>query len=527
MVRENTVIDAGVTRLNGKVISLPVSTLGAMLPGTTSSVVNNSISGAGYNGIRTLGNGLIKGNLVSSACLVLDDCAGIYAYGAGLGSRIEENVVRDVLGGLDGKPVGSTSQGQGIFLDDHANSVTVLRNTVSNAESGILLHNAYNNNVQANILYGNRKHQIWLYEDSNIKSPEGDIYGNVIADNIFFSTSPSAAVGQQSFIKDTTRFASYDRNRYSALISNRVVSEDWPTGSGSFHFPAWQRATTPTGGVRNPEPNGSVVNAVGYANFRILGENIVRNGTMTAGNAEWSAWNDRLPLATAQAVSCNGQTCLDVNAGASVSLVATPPFSIVGSNWYRVSFDVRSAIAGQPLSVMVRRSGGGSNGYESLMGSAEMITGQTTFQRFSFAFKAVKTINAADPITRDAGARIYFDRIAPGNRITLANVEVVPVSAADATMQTILYTNSGATSMSVDCPDNLVNPARCGQYLDFATATKLTWPLYVAPKSSVVVYTRDTTLVDSDGDGISDAQDQCPATPIGMAVNAAGCSQTP
>ena len=141
----------------------------------------------------------------------------------------------------------------------------MVRNTVSDAETGILLHNAYNNTVQANTLYGNRRHQIWLFEDSKVKSADGDIYGNVITDNLFFSTSPNAAVGQQSIIKDTSRFATYDRNRYSALISSRVVSEDWPTGSGSFQFPTWQSAMTPTGVARLLELNGSVVNAVGFA----------------------------------------------------------------------------------------------------------------------------------------------------------------------------------------------------------------------------------------------------------------------
>ena len=527
LVSDNTVIDAGVARVNGKAVTLPVSTLGAVMPGDGASVFNNSVSGAGYHGIRTHGSGQVKGNLVESACLVLDDCGGIYAYGAGAGGRIESNVVRQIPGGLDGKPAGATSQSQGIFLDDHASGFTVVRNTVSDAETGILLHNAYNNTVQANTLYGNRRHQIWLFEDSKVKSADGDIYGNVITDNLFFSTSPNAAVGQQSIIKDTSRFATYDRNRYSALISSRVVSEDWPTGSGSFQFPTWQSAMTPTGVARLLELNGSVVNAVGFATFRILGGNIVRNGSMTAGVKEWTPWNDRLPMATAAAEACGAQSCLVVTAGASSSLVATPPFSVVVNNWYRVSFDVRSSTAGQSLAVNVRRGGGGTNGYESLMGSPEMVTTKTEFQRFSFTFKANKTINAADQITRDIGARLYFDRLAPGIRITLTNVEIIPVSAADATMQTRLFANAGANASNVACPEALSNPLKCGQYIDFATGANITWPLYVAPKSSVVAYTRDFTLVDTDGDGISDDQDQCLATPAGLVTNAKGCSQLP
>lgn len=524
LISDNMIIDAGVTRVNGSLVTVPVATLGAVFPGSGSSVLNNSISGAAYNGIRTLGTGIIVGNLVESTCLVLDDCAAIYAYGAGQGSRIESNVVRDVPGGMNGKPVGSTSQGEGIYLDQGANGVAVIRNTVSDADAGIFLHNAFNNTVQGNMLYGNRRHQIWLFEESNTRNQDGDIYGNVITDNMLFSTSPSAAVGQQSTIKDTLRFASYDRNRYSALISSRVVSESWPNGSGSYQFPDWQRAMSPSGVARYPDLNGSVVNAVGFATFRILGSNIVPNGSMTAGVAGWVPWNDHLPMATLQTVPCSGQSCLQVTAGASTSLVASPPFSVVSGNWYRVSLDVRSAIAGQSLSLMTRRSGGGTNGYESLMGSAEMITTQTTLQRFSFTFKANKTINAADPVTNDIGARLYLDRIAPGNSITLTNVEIVPVSAADATIQTRLFVNSSINPTAVICPEATTNPAKCSQYFDFATGAKVFWPLYLAPKSSVVGYTRDTSLIDSDGDGISDDQDQCPATPVGKVTNSKGCS---
>lgn len=524
LVSGNTVVDAGVARVNGKVVSLPVATLGAVIPGDAATVLNNNISGAGYNGIRTFGGGLVKGNLVESTCLVLDDCAGIYAFGVGTGSRIESNVVRDMPGGMDGKPVGSTSQAQGIFLDDHANGFTVIGNTVSEAESGILLHNAYNNTVQANMLYGNRRHQIWLLEDSSAKNVNGDIYGNVIVDNMLFSTAPNAAVGQQSLIKETTRFASYDRNRYSALISNRVVSESWPSGSGSLQFPGWQSVVSPSGVPRYPDLNGTVVNAVGFATFRILGGNIVRNGSMTAGNTDWTPWNERLPAATAVAAVCGSQSCLDVTGGASASLVASPPFSVVAGNWYRVSYDIRSVNPSQSISVLVRRGGGGSNGYESLMGSAEMITAQPGFQRFSFAFKATKSINAADATTKDIGARLYFDRIAAGNRVSLANVEIVPVSAADATVQTRLFANSGTVATTAVCPEASSNPAKCSQYIDFANGSRISWPLYIAPKSSVVGYTRDTSLVDSDGDGISDEQDQCPGTPGGAVTNAKGCS---
>lgn len=528
LVSDNVVIEAGVVRKSGATIALPVQTLGAVLSGQASSVLNNSITATGYHGIRALGNSRVSGNTLVSACLVLDDCGAIYVFGGGTtsqGSRIESNVVRDVLGGLNGKPPGSTPQGQGIFLDDHAHDVAIVGNTVSEAESGVFLHNAYANTVQGNILYGNRKHQIWLMEDTNRLDPNGDMRNNVIVDNQFFSTSPSAAVGQLSTIKNTSRFATYDRNRYSALISKRVVAEDWPTGSSAFPFENWQTAVTPSGVVRNMEPNGAVVNALGYAGFRVLGGNLVQ-GPMVAGPGKWTPWSEQLPMATGQSVACGSQTCLEVTAGASSSLAATPPFSVVAGNWYRVTADVRSQNPNQSILMLVRRAGGGSNGWESLMGSAEGITAQTGFQRFSFTFRASQTINANDPVTQDVGARLYFDRITPGNRILLANVEIVPITAADSSMQTRLLTNTSGTTKSIACPDAETAPAKCSQYVNFATGAAVQWPLSLTAKASIVAYTRDTSLVDSDGDGIGDEGDACPNTPLGAVTNARGCSLT-
>ena len=524
-VTGNSVTDSSVVTSGSQVLSLPVPAVGAIVPGDRALVSGNTVTGSGYHGIRTTGASTIEKNVVSNACLVLDDCGGIYAYGTNVrGSLIDRNTVRNIPGGLDGKPAGSTSQGQGIFLDDHANGVQVTNNTVTDAETGVFLHNSFSNTVTGNVLYGNRKHQIWLFEDSKILNTSGDIYGNVINGNQMFATSPSAAVGQLSTLGETARFASFDSNRYSALISNRVVTEAWPTGSNSFQFPDWQRAVTTAGVMRLPDQIGSVLNPVGFASIRVLGASVVSNGDISAGARGWTPWNDRSPLATAVATVCPTGNCLEATAGASTSLVASPPFSIVGGNWYRTTFDLRSTVAGQPISLLVRRGGGGINGYESLMGSAEMVNAPATFRRFNFAFKATKTINAGDPITKDIGARLYFDRIQPGSKLVIMNVEVVPISAADATVQTRLLSNPTAASVSLVCPDQATNPARCSQYQNFATGATVSWPLNVAPNASAIVFTRDTSLVDGDGDGISDVQDQCPGTPAGAATNARGCS---
>lgn len=522
----NTIVDSGVIRgATGRATSLPQQGLAAISAGYRATVRANRITGASYHGIRTTGSSSIIDNVIDGVCLALDDCGGIYVYGAAtLGTSVTGNIVSNIVGNLLGKPAGTTVQSEGIYLDDHANGVSVNGNTVSGAETGILLHNAFNNTLSGNVLYGNRKHQIWLFEDSTTLNAGGDLYGNVITGNQMYPLAPTAALGQQSTIADTAHFATFDRNRYSALISSRVVSESWPLGSNAFTFTAWQAATTAAGISRSPDANGSVVNAVGFSAFTVLASNIVTNGDISQGNKGWTPWNSTAPVATAVAQTCDGKPCLAVTAGGSSTLAATPPFSVVGDKWYRVSFDLRSTLTGQPVSVLVRRGGGGTNGYESLMGSAEMVNAPAALRRFSFAFKASKTVNAADPVTRDIGARLYFDRIQPGTQLVLMNVEIVPVSAADASVKSQLFANGTTSAASYACPDATTAPARCSQYLSFGTGSAITWPLQLPALGSTVIYSRDNSLVDTDGDGISDMQDQCPATPAGAVTNARGCS---
>lgn len=522
---DNTFTDSAAVRANGLVISLPIPTTGAVIPGPSASLQNNVISGSGYHGARTYGGGLVKGNVVESTCLVLDDCGGIYAYGIGDGSVIEDNIVRAVVGAQEGKPIGSSSQSKGIYLDENAYGFDVRRNTVSDASTGIFLHNAYNNSVTFNTLYGNRDQQMWLFEETNRRDSRGDIYGNIVSDNVMFSTTPVAGLVQKSIIKDTTRFAHFDRNKYSSLISNRVVLEEWPTGGGSHDFPSWQRVTSPTGVPRLPDQSGAAVGAVGYAAFKVLASSIVPNGDLSVGAKGWTPWNDTAPLAQAIVSACGAEVCLTATAGATTSLLASPPFSVAAGSWYRVAFDIRSTTLDQSISLLVRRGGGGTNGYESLMGSADSVLAVPAFKRYSFTFKATKTITAGDPVTLDMGARLYFDKIKPGNGIQVANVEVVPVSAVEASLTTRLLSNTAAAVSGVACPEPVETQWKCSQYINFVTGAAVSWPLQILAKSSAVVYTRDTSLVDSDGDGISDQQDSCAGTTIGMVTNARGCSR--
>lgn len=213
-------------------------------------------------------------------------------------------------------------------------------------------------------------------------------------------------------------------------------------------------------------------------------------------------------------------------AGGSQGLVSTPNFSVVKGQWYRVSLDAAAGADGDPLHALVRRGGGGTNGYEPLTNFYLNVPMSRQWKRYTFVMQAKATVNAKDPQTRDNGARLDFEHIQPGRTLSVANVEIVPISAVDRGTTTALLVNSSSTSASAACPTAVSAPANCSQFVRLSDNQPVGWPYPLPARGSEIVYTIDRALVDSDGDGIADSEDRCAATPPGLAVNAAGCHLT-
>lgn len=524
-IRRNLFSEIGVEVTDGKNYALPRPSRGALYVGTNTIISENRIEKTSYHGIRLAGSNSAQGNIIDSTCLALDDCGGIYGTRSSSNSTITDNIISNTIGWIEGKPIGSTSQSEGIYIDDHATGISVTGNTVTSSDHGILLHNSSNNYISSNTLFGNRRHEIWLLEDSNSSDPLGDLSGNVIENNLIFTTVSSSSLRLESLIANTSRFAHFDGNRYSSLFSPRVASESSPSVSRSLTFPEWQGNSSQAAlaaAVAGRDLNGSILQSVGYASYLILSANLIST-TVNAVPIAWTPWNDAQPLASVQFVSCTLGACLELKAGGSKSLVASPPFSVRGGQSYRISFDVQAPDGVTGIAVVVRRGGGGNNGFETLS-PFESVTTAGAFSRYAFNFKSPKTISKSDPVTQDIGARIYFERLPAGKTIRIANLEIVETSPQDTTIRSSLLTNGNSYNESFECPIADTQPEACASYFDYATETSVTWPINLAPGESQIVYTRDLTLIDSDSDGIADQNDQCAATQAGSMTNARGCS---
>ena len=524
-VLNNSLAEIGVVMKGNLAVNLPRRTRAAIRPGANATVSANSISNTAYIGIWPLANSTISDNLLFGTCTLLDDCGAIYVSGINNNSAITGNLVQSSRGNLAGKsPAAAYTQAQGIYLDDLTSGAKVLGNTVTDADSGIQLHIASSNTVSGNKLYGNRNNQIWLQETQAIANKLGDLSANTISANLLAATSASArGLYLETSITDTSRFGSFDQNHYFDTVNPIVAEERTPTLSTRYTLADW-RAATAAGIARNLDSASSGTSQTRYASVMMNGSNIVPNGKLASNSAGWTSWNATAPMGSLLREACAPGWCARYVAGGSAGLLSSPNFSVSAGNWYRISFDAATGADGQLLNLLVRRGGGGSNGYEALSDRSLNVTAGTGWKRYSAIFKSSKTVNAADPLTQDLGARVDFQNVLPGQSIRIANLELVPIVAAEALTRSDLLINASANPSQALCPATGTQAALCAYYVRLSDNQPVSWPYYLGPRGSEIVYTRDARLVDSDGDGIPDSQDACPNTASGLGVNSRGCA---
>lgn len=201
-------------------------------------IQGNTVLDTGYLGIRAEGKDvLIEGNTVDRGCLVLDDCGGIYVWGAGLRLEnfvIKNNTVKNMIGTTEGTPDKTTST-RGIYLDTCAYNVTVTGNVVVNADYGIHLHNGRDNVVTGNQFFARRSAIIVNENPINC----GLASNNTVTKNTFAVTGGDAPVTTRSFLSlSTANFGKFDDNRFCLTGSQAAVVDQ----GIRYSLKDWQQA---------------------------------------------------------------------------------------------------------------------------------------------------------------------------------------------------------------------------------------------------------------------------------------------
>lgn len=529
VVRDNRIRASGVRRVDGVTRDLPRRSYAAILAGRGATVGGNVVVDSGYIGIRVFDGSRVENNVVSGSCTVLDDCGAIYTLGAANGSRITGNLVLHARGNAAGKPASAAGpQAQGIYLDDDAAGVLVEGNTVIDADHGLHLHDAAGNHVNGNRFWGNRFGQAWLQETRRRADGSGTLAGNRFESNLF---APLVG-GVRSLIVETLlpsaqAFGDFDGNRYHDAATGRIASVQTAAGVRTLDALDW--FATP--GLVSPaaaDPAGSRTSADGHAGWWAEGGNVVPNGQLAQGAAGWAPWAPSAPAAQLGLDSCEGRRCLRWVAGGGGGLLSSPNFTLEQGRWYRLTVDLAADADSVPLRLVVRRGGGGRNGYEGLADRELALVASRTLQRRTFWFRATGTVRAADPLTGDLGARVDVDGLGAGRSLGLARLELVPVTPSANLMRSVALVNAGDAARRFDCPYGQAEPALCARLVDLAAPGGATqavdWPLELPPRGVRLLRAVESGWADADGDGVPDAQDLCPATAARQAVDAQGCA---
>ena len=135
-------------------------------------IERNTMDSIGYVPINFLwsSNVLVKENVITNFCTVIDDGAGIYCWmndkdAAPFNRKVINNIVLYGLGSPAGTD-GTYAPAEGIYLDDRSPDVEVIGNTVGYcSNAGIYMHNSPNCTVKNNTVFACDK-ALWIKHDN-------------------------------------------------------------------------------------------------------------------------------------------------------------------------------------------------------------------------------------------------------------------------------------------------------------------------------------------------------------------------
>jgi parallel beta-helix repeat protein len=466
-VISNTITNNGPPRKSYAAINM-TDTLG-------STVENNTITNAGYLGIRFNRNAIIKNNIITNVCQVLADCGAIYAWEPvgtpfNLAATLEGNVVTGTSM-YDGAPSAAVyygtpntvAPGHAVYLDNLAQDVTISNNVFYGNFGGVLLHDGADNAVTSNTFFGNYESQVLVIEDTS--EAEGSISGCTIEKNLMIATNsnPSFLI-ESSYNNSYTSMGTFDSNTFAGVASS-VNSEEFDVayfknaaGVQLYPLARWQA----TG-----EDTHSTVGPI-YAPWLATadGSNLISNGSFSSSISPWSVFSTNATAKISWDSSCGGPTgyCMDYlgsSTSTSPALAASNSFTLTEGDTYYLQFisnlatDNTSYLAttAEIPAVIARLAG---SPYTELGMSQNFYPTYNTWQTFRGVFRANATTD---------GAVLEFQNTVSMN-LLIANVvlERVTVKNETPTQDFAILTNPSASSASVACPDS--TGAKCSYYMD-------------------------------------------------------------
>ena len=516
-VRANVIRDSGVVLGDEGNSALPVRSFAAILTGIGSTIIDNKIYGSAYAGIRFLSGSVIERNDIRQTCVELSDCGAIYAWGASVSDGvIADNLISGVVGGLSGAPNGTRGAAQGIYLDDYTSGLKIFRNTVQWAEHGLQLHLSSNNLVLGNKFVENRRAQIWLQADKNRDNPLGDVYGNIVKDNIFVPGSAgSLSVLRESRFGSVDHFAQLEGNRYFVAEGNKVAQDKLSTTEKIYDLNEWIRHS------KGLEKSGFALMSMDGFNWGLhlvgkVGADLFQDPFV---RTSWMIWSSGRGVRKVRLDDCSGRKCFRFFAHGGESIIYSETISLKNNQWYRFSFDIKSRTLTNELNVVLRS---GSPGFRRASSSWSIGQVGSSWARYS-GYLLTSSDMGFPVVTHDSSFRLDIGGILGQTDIELGAVELVPVKVSQPRFVRSVV-NRGSSSLYIGCESDELQIFACESLYMGLSGRALVGGVSVAPGEVDMVLFLSKQFTDSDRDGIPDEMDKCEGTPLNDMVNSFGCA---
>jgi parallel beta-helix repeat protein len=210
--------------------------------GTPGCVISeNVISHSGYNGIKFIGNGIVvEKNQVSYSLLNMSDGGAIYTWGTGsYNCIVRNNFVDHVIGDYQG--ISPNGIALGIYIDNFANNIQILNNTVTDIPVGggiVINAGSHNCLIQGNVVY--RCNTALSFADWMAGQ---SVYSNVSRHNVLYANVPGGVPLEIASDDNNYNTMSISDSNYLKNIYDSVVVRYIWSNPQTFSRNQWTSAT--------------------------------------------------------------------------------------------------------------------------------------------------------------------------------------------------------------------------------------------------------------------------------------------
>ncbi len=334
--------------------------MGLNVTGAGCIVRGNRLNNIGYSGITVNNNVLVEKNVVTNACTILNDGAGI-TFDHNDGAVIQDNIVTDCFGTLESVATNHYAYYAicfGIYFGNTSIKNTIVqRNTVARC-NGAGLHVDHTmvstgNQVKDNILFDNSV-QLSISDYSNYNGPGATPpyfvpnYNTIYSGNIMYSLKKDQLCMRQFHVNSTqwVDFGTYTNNKYYNPYNELSIQiTNFQSGTiKKYALERWQSLfNEDAGSTRSP------LRLSEYEVLDVLGSDQISNGSFDYNVNGWSGWPTQAQVSHNGSFLDNG--CMRVNFDDNASydqffLNQENLLDLQNGEFYRLQFSLQSNMQG-------------------------------------------------------------------------------------------------------------------------------------------------------------------------------------